>query len=63
MPDVANLILLRLRSRSSHQHVVLHTLAERVDRRIGRNIIHGKFLSFKGTPRPDGDSASFKTYK
>jgi hypothetical protein len=52
-PDVTNVILLRMRFQAPHQHVLLHALAKRRDRSVGRQGSHGKFLSLKGTSWSD----------
>ena len=52
-PDMTNVVLLRMRSQAAHQHVLLHALAKRRDRCIGRQGSHGEFLSLKGTPWSD----------
>ena len=62
-PDVADVVLLGMRSQTPHQHVVLHTLAQRADRYVGRQGSHGKFLSLKGTPCSAADLAALKAYE
>lgn len=52
-PDMTNVVLLRMRFQASYQYVLLHALAKRRDRSIGRQGSHGKFLSLKGTPWSD----------
>ena len=49
--------MLRMRAKTPHHHVVLHRLAQRVNRGGCRNHIHGKFLLVEGTPPSSGDSA------
>jgi hypothetical protein len=49
-PDVTNVVLRCVGAEAPHEHVVLHALAKRRDRCIGRRGIHGEFLSLKETP-------------
>ena len=62
-PDMTNVVLLRMRSQAPHQHVLLHALAKRRDRSIGRQGSHGKFLSLKGTPWSDRGLYPLKAYE
>ncbi|ESY64789.1 hypothetical protein X743_30580 [Mesorhizobium sp. LNHC252B00] len=61
-PDMTNVVLLRMRSQTPHQHVLLlHALAKRRGRSIGRQGSHGQFLSLKGTPWSDRGLYLLKT--
>jgi hypothetical protein len=54
---MADIVLLRVRAESAHHHVVLHPLAQWVDRSGCCNHIHGKFLLVEGTTWSNSDSA------
>lgn len=50
-------------TKAPHQHVLLHALAKRCDRSVGRQDSHGKFLSLKGTPWSDRGFYPLKAYE
>ena len=56
-PNMADIVMLRVRAEPPHHHIVLHPLTQWVNPNGCRNHIHGKFLLVKGTPRSNGDSA------
>ena len=59
--NMADVVLLRVRTQTPHHHVMLHALPQRVDRSGCRDGIHDKFLSLKGTPCSEREAAPPKS--
>ncbi len=59
-PNVADVVLLRVRPKTADLHILQHPLAERGCRGSGSDNIHGRFLFVEGTPRSRADTAPLK---